>query len=160
MPISADSAVDDVRSIIEDALRVTGNVRSNDAPTLSGDTVAVSAVNGSAQGVSSQVFGLYGILVLGANGAYEYRLNNSLDAVQSLGVGDTLDDVFTYAISDQTGASSKATLTITINGRNDGPIVVHEAPIADEDGPPASGNALAKDFDREGDDLTVTAVAR
>ncbi len=55
MPIATGSAVDDLRSIIEDAVRVTGNVRRNDAPTLQGDTVVVSAVNGSAQGVGSQV---------------------------------------------------------------------------------------------------------
>ena len=40
----------------------------------------------------------------------------SLPAVQALGVGETLNDTFTYTVSDGHGGTASNTLTVTING--------------------------------------------
>src|SRR4029078_9575988 len=46
--------------------------------------------------------GSFGTLVLGANGAYTYTLNNGTGSVQGLDDGETLTDTFTYAANDGT----------------------------------------------------------
>ena len=64
---------------------------------------------------------------LGADGSYTYTLNNNLYAVQSLGVGETLTDTFTYTVTDSHGAIGSNTLTVTISGTNDVPAVAAAA---------------------------------
>ena len=71
----------------------------------------------------SNVAGTYGTLTLNADGTYTYTLNNSLPAVQALGAGERLLDVFTYTVRDNHGATGSNTLTVTINGTNDTPSV-------------------------------------
>lgn len=66
--------------------------------------------------------GLYGTLVLGADGAYTYTLDEDNVAVNALDSGQTLSESFSYSVSD--GALSvSAALTITIFGTNDAPTV-------------------------------------
>jgi VCBS repeat-containing protein len=43
--------------------------------------------------------------------------------VQALAVGETLTDTFTYTITDSQGATSSTTLTVTVNGSNDAPVI-------------------------------------
>jgi len=61
--------------------------------------------------VPATVQGIYGTLVMDAAGRYTYTLNNSLAVVQRLGVGETLQEVFSYAVQDQHGGISTNTLT-------------------------------------------------
>ena len=109
----------DTGSVVEDAvLQATGNVLANDTDVDNGDTLSVTTV-GSFQGA-------FGTLVMNANGSYTYSLNNSSSAVQSLGQGEQVADVFSYAVSDGSGAqtnSTQSTLTITVTGSNDGPVI-------------------------------------
>ncbi|WP_185826949.1 retention module-containing protein, partial [Shewanella canadensis] len=69
------------------------------------------------------VIGQYGTLTISADGNYSYQLDDANEAVNALWIGDTLNDEFTYWIEDSDGAGSSATLTITINGANDSPIL-------------------------------------
>ena len=64
--------------------------------------------------------GLYGILVIAANGAYTYTLNEDSAAVNALDAGQTLLDNFVYAISDGL-LSVESTLSVTVFGTNDAP---------------------------------------
>ncbi len=105
----------------------TGNVLSNDTDVDAGDSRAVNAVAagavGSASGnVGSSVTGTYGSITINAGGSYQYNVDNTNPNVQALRTSaDTLLDVFTYQVVDTAGLTSLATITITIQGRNDTP---------------------------------------
>lgn len=66
--------------------------------------------------------GLYGTLVIAANGAYSYTLNEDNVAVNALDAGQTLVESFGYTVSDGLLAVN-STLTITVFGTNDAPTV-------------------------------------
>ncbi|WP_419184896.1 VCBS domain-containing protein [Stutzerimonas stutzeri] len=65
--------------------------------------------------------GLYGQLILGADGTYTYVLNTGLAVVQGLDSGETLTETFAYTMQDADGDPSSAQITITITGSNDAP---------------------------------------
>jgi len=66
--------------------------------------------------------GLYGTLVIAADGSYTYTLDEDKAAVNALDAGQTLVDSFAYTISD--GALSVAsTLTVTVFGTNEAPTI-------------------------------------
>ena len=138
-------AVDDTDAITEDAGGTAdGNVLTgvgSDLDPAGADDLgadrgaaggAVTAVAGGTIGGNTS--GMYGTLVLNADGSYSYDLNDALPAVQALGVGETLTDVFTYTITDGDGDFDTATLTITINGANDAPVVGSAAVAVSDEG--------------------------
>ncbi len=148
----------------------TGNVLTNDLAgsgsltvTQAGQaaaTLAVTAGTTSANGL--QVVGRYGTLTLGANGSYAYVVNDSDPTVQALRLtGQTLTDSFTYRAVDGSGLSATATLTVTIDGRNDTPVAANDYNLAQETttvagsgfastGFSATGNVLTNDTDVDG----------
>ncbi|MER8807519.1 VCBS domain-containing protein, partial [Mesorhizobium australicum] len=101
----------------------TGNVLTNDTDVDTGDTKTVSAVNGVAGNVGSAVVGTYGSVTIGASGSYTYALNNADPDTNALAQGATATDQFTYTVKDANGATSSTTLTITITGTNDSPVI-------------------------------------
>ncbi|PWF21741.1 retention module-containing protein [Corticimicrobacter populi] len=66
---------------------------------------------------------LYGTLTIKADGSYTYQLKDGSDAVEKLDLGDKVFDTFTYEVVDPQGATHYSTLTITINGTNDKPVI-------------------------------------
>ncbi|MGB3136310.1 MAG: VCBS domain-containing protein, partial [Nodosilinea sp.] len=120
-------AVNDSNSLSEDAIApVTGNVLSNDTD-VENDVLTVAQIRRGATTITNpaqDVIGSYGILDWASDGSYSYSLNNGNPAVQALAAGETLTEVFTYTVSDGNGGTAIATLTITINGTNDAPVVV------------------------------------
>ncbi len=152
----------------------TGNVVTNDIDVDAGDTKSVIGVQfgtaSSASGsVGASVFGAYGSIVIGVNGSYTYTVDNSSAAVQALRTSSaTLTELFTYSMEDTAGATSTATLTITIQGTNDNPFATSDAIAAYEAGGVAngtaginpSGNVLTNDTDVDsGDTKTVAGVS-
>jgi len=113
-------AVADLAQITEDAQPnvVSGNVFNNDSLEQNEQPQPVTDVNG--QGVGTVVTGQFGSIIINSNGSYNYSLNNDDLRVQQLIDGETLSDVFSYTITDSTGDTATATLTVTINGANDG----------------------------------------
>ncbi|MGX5735461.1 DUF4082 domain-containing protein [Bosea thiooxidans] len=104
----------------------TGNVLTNDTDPDAGDSKTVSAVSfGATAGVvGSALAGAYGSLVLSASGVFTYTVNEANAAVQALRLStNTLTEVFTYTMRDSAGATSSATLTITVRGANDAPVL-------------------------------------
>jgi len=69
------TAINDTNSLNEDTPSVTGNVLANDLPGTDGGISVVTT--GTQQG-------LYGQLILAADGTYTYVLNNGLAVVQGL----------------------------------------------------------------------------
>ena len=122
---TAPEAVDDANSVDEDTTApVLGNVitAGTGTDTLGADTptlvtaIAAGTVAGS---VGTALAGEYGTLTLEEDGSYSYQLDNSNPDVQSLDDGHTIQDVFTYTITDADGDTSEATLTIDVNGVTD-----------------------------------------
>ncbi|MCK1335491.1 DUF4082 domain-containing protein [Bradyrhizobium sp. 38] len=104
----------------------TGNVLTNDTDPDSGDTKTVTAVSfGSTSGtLGSSLNGAHGSLVLNALGAFTYTVNETDPAVQALRLStNTLIDAFNYTMRDSAGATSSSTVTITIHGANDAPVL-------------------------------------
>ena len=87
------------------------------------DVLNVSSFEGSAANVGITVNGLYGDIQLNSDGTYTYTLDNNNVTVNALDNGDILTDVFNYTVSDGEGGFDSSTLTITINGDNDAPVV-------------------------------------
>ena len=111
---------------------------------------------------SNMESGLFGEPIAGAYGQFTiqpdnwlYVLNNGNPAVQALGVGETL----TETITANTWDGTPVTITVIINGTNDGPVAVADTLVTGEDDTlPASGNVIANDTDIDGDTLAVSAV--
>lgn len=61
----------------------------------------------------------YGTFTMAASGVWIYTLDNTNSAVRALNIGDILTDSFTVSTFDGTSQ----TVTITINGSNDGAII-------------------------------------
>ncbi|MET4329771.1 VCBS repeat-containing protein [Bradyrhizobium sp. i1.15.2] len=104
----------------------TGNVLTNDTDPDAGDTKTVTAVSfGSTSGtLGSALNGAHGSLVLNAAGAFTYTVNETDPAVQALRLAtNTLTDTFNYTMRDAAGATSSTTLTITVHGANDAPVL-------------------------------------
>ncbi|MBQ0721637.1 MAG: VCBS domain-containing protein, partial [Gammaproteobacteria bacterium] len=120
-------AVSDIGSVNEDGDPLVvdaaaGVVQTNDSSGADGYTALgpVTAVTGeSGDIVGGDTVGLYGTLVLNADGSYTYTVDNANLAVDALNDGESLDDIFTYTITDGDGDTSTANLTITVNGAVD-----------------------------------------
>ena len=79
------------------------------------------------------IIGEYGSLTLSANGAYQYAVDNTNATVNALNEADHLDDQFTLTVEDGNGSSVHQSITIRIDGSNDGPIsgglIINAAPV-------------------------------
>jgi len=134
-------------------------VLANDTDVDTGDTKAVSEVNGSAANVGATITLASGALLLvNADGSYAYDPNGQFHHLQT---GDTAADSFTYTMVDSQGATSGATVNITITGVNDPPVANDDTGTTDEDTVltvPSDG-VLGNDTDVDaGDTKTVSAV--
>ena len=104
---------------------------------------------------SNMAAGQYGTLFINADGTYSYQLNNQLKEVQQLGGGDDeepLTETFTIFVKDQDGAEVAKTITVTINGTNDAPVLSLDKPvltIKEGTDAPVTGNASATDVDKD-----------
>src|SRR5207249_5818186 len=127
----------------------TGNVLTNDTDVDTGATKAVASVNGVAANVGVAVTGTYGSVTINSNGSYAYTLNNADPDTQALAQGTSATDVFTYSVTDQFGATSSSTVTVTITGTNDAATVSSDSKSVTE------GDTAAPQSTRR--KLTITA---
>ena len=93
------------------------DVQGADGAIVSKIQFGANSVNVDSNGET--INGLYGTLLVKADGTYTYTLNNSNAAVQHLTTGEHLQEVFTYTLKDGDGDIDTANLTITINGADD-----------------------------------------
>ncbi|MBG0791396.1 MAG: hypothetical protein H0S80_12965, partial [Desulfovibrionaceae bacterium] len=151
-PLIPPVAVDDENEVMEEGLRsaqpgigiASGNLLLNDydddnidypetggvfteleVSSIDFDGVDFSGTNPGptlVTGTGVSVMGLYGVLTVRADGSYLYELDQQL--ADHFAEGMIVDEVFNYTIVDPDGLSSNvATLSIRIQGSNDGPIV-------------------------------------
>jgi VCBS repeat-containing protein len=130
----------------------TGNVLTNDSDK-DGDSLTVSAVNGSGGNVGISIAGTYGHITINANGSYTYNADNTV-AIDAAATGSHLTDSFTYTANDAHGGTTSSTITITLDRP---PTVASDAGAAVE-ALTGTGNVLTNDSDRDADSLTVSAV--
>ncbi|WP_242208360.1 MULTISPECIES: VCBS domain-containing protein [unclassified Pseudomonas] len=167
---------DPTGNVLDNDSDVDGGEVPGDLPNYDyGETRAVSSVRtgseaatGTAGALGTELRGTYGWLTLNADGSYSYRLDNSMAAVQALRAGNTLLDAFSYEVIDAAGATDRATLNISIQGRDDTPVAQNDSNTAVEAGGAnnatpginPSGNVLANDTDVDGNGevLSVTGV--
>ena len=98
-----------------------------------------------------------------------FTLNNDEAIVQSLQEGETIDLVYTVQVNDGQGGTAETTVTITVTGTNDRPLVANGPQVGsvDEAGidasnndipgvPSVSGDLNATDVDNAQSDLSWT----
>ncbi|MBN9345554.1 MAG: VCBS domain-containing protein [Devosia sp.] len=113
--------------VVEDNdLFAAGNVLVNDTDADSdfGDVMTVNGVRtgtvaagGSfAAAGGAGIKGTFGTLVIAADGAYTYTLDNADPDTQAIRPGQTASDVFNYLITDAKGLTATALVTIAIGG--------------------------------------------
>jgi VCBS repeat-containing protein len=154
-------AAADAAAMNEDAAAgAAGNVLTNDADVDNGAQLQVAQVNSDSAGVGQPIAGQFGTLVLNADGSYVYTPNNASPQVQALAQGEQVQDVFTYRVTDEFGATSDATLTVTVTGANDAPVAnATQGAVGEDISLVAQGNVLtnASDVDHNSV-LTVVSV--
>ncbi|ABM26536.1 putative outer membrane adhesin like proteiin [Shewanella sp. W3-18-1] len=107
-----------------------GNVLTNDVVGADGPLTIIGVAKGdftNTGGVSGQVgstiTGLYGTLILNADGTYKYQLTANASQLPTTGAIET----FTYTIRDSDGDVSSATLKINVNPVNSDGINIADA---------------------------------
>ncbi|WP_419789781.1 VCBS domain-containing protein [Shewanella xiamenensis] len=99
----------------------------------------------------TNVAGSYGSFSLDADGQWYYSADNSQTAIQQLKAGETLTD----SLNIQSVGGTTHTVTVTITGSNDAPVLIAQSQSVTEDGTKLSGQMVATDVDT-GDTLTFS----
>ncbi|WP_405278999.1 Ig-like domain-containing protein [Cobetia sp. Ld8] len=146
----------DQKTTGENALAV-GNVLLNDT-SGDNDALVVSQVNGDSEGVGQAIAGTQGgEFTVSEDGSYAFIPGADFD---DLAVDETRTTTISYQVSDGQGGVDTATLSVTVTGTNDVPVVSTPTPDASaEDGDEIdipAGDAF-RDVDGS-DDLTFTAA--
>ena len=113
--------------------------------------------------------GSYGTLTINPDGSFTYDVDSTNPTVIALVAGATLTDTFTYRVADTTSPTKLtdlAELNIIVRGVNDPPVAQDVFTTAIEAGGIAngtvgldpSGDAMANDFDPDGDPINVVGV--
>ncbi|MEO0645842.1 MAG: VCBS domain-containing protein, partial [Cyanobacteria bacterium J06650_10] len=166
-----DSVTQDVTITLagtNDAPVANGDARTTDEETPITLSIVPNAsdvdgiINGNAFALVDDV--TEGTLVFNPNGSYTFNPDSDF---QDLAVGESRQVFFTYTAEDDDGATSKpATITITVTGTNDGPVLVDTtdpAPVVEaldasaQDLDAIAGTFVVNDADN-GDTLTPTVV--
>ncbi|MEQ6201407.1 Ig-like domain-containing protein, partial [Sulfitobacter sp. HNIBRBA2951] len=144
-----DTAADDTFAA------VTGTLTTVDADSNATATYGITGGGTSSEaGFDVELAGTYGTLYLSSTGGgYEYRANDA--AVEALQTTET--DVFTLTVTDDQMAGDTQTLTITLAGDNDTPVITGTtASTNDQAAAPITVQLLdGVSSDRDGDDLDI-----
>ncbi|MCE6981567.1 type I secretion protein, partial [Pseudomonas frederiksbergensis] len=117
-PVLSFATGNDAGAVQEDTtLSVSGQFSSAD---IDHAATATWTINGSASGT-------YGSIVVDSTGQWTYTLANGADgvasAVQSLGAGESHNEVFSVQVSDGLGGVDTQLVTVTVSGTNDAPVL-------------------------------------
>ncbi|HZW24918.1 MAG TPA: putative Ig domain-containing protein [Gallionella sp.] len=147
------TATEDGGAVLLDAATLLAN--DTDPDFIHGDALNIVGVSQAASGAAVSL----------VNGAVQYDPSTSSGQAnstlfQSLVQGQTATDTFSYTVSDLAGATSTATVTMTVTGVNDGPVTADDTAAVQEDTIlVATGNVLANDSDIDQGAVLVVANA-
>ena len=133
----APVAVNDATSVAEDSSATTINVLSNDSDA-DGDTLTI---NGVTQGNPSGAVSF-------SSTSITFTPAPNFNGVTS----------FDYTITDGRGGSDTGTVTVTVTGNNDRPLVANDQAATGI--APITIGVLVNDIDPDGDPLTINAVTQ
>lgn len=123
--LNADGTAQAAVDATGDALALMANITDAEASTMTvthakensaGTLALVKAGTTSADGLI--VTGLYGTLVVGADGSYSYTVNQTATAVAALSESETITDQFAFTLSTGSATGTQL-LDIVIDGTND-----------------------------------------
>ncbi|WP_255992373.1 VCBS domain-containing protein, partial [Chitinolyticbacter albus] len=97
----------------------SGTVQEDTTVSTGGTLTAT----GGASFIADSQSGSYGTLQLGTNGQWTYTLDNASPAVQALVSGETRTESFTVQLND----GSSTTVTVQVQGLNDGAVIAGDA---------------------------------
>jgi VCBS repeat-containing protein len=145
------------------AILGTASDPNNDPLSITGAVAGTGAVVGVATlGAPLTVSGIYGTLVIDANGSYTYTLDNSRIQTQNIISGQHLNDVFTYKITDGNGGYDTATITVTVSGTQDLTAILPQSVAIASDGLMGEyygyNDAVVAGNRVHADDLTATSL--
>jgi gliding motility-associated-like protein len=154
-------ALNDSVSIFEDTDSVTGSASDfssllNNDEDLDNDSIFISLINNLPDKIT---YGDYGRVEWDSLGNYTYYTFREI--TDTLAQDEIVFDVFEYTLTDAFGATTNASLVITIIGINDPPIA-NENTYRTRDripitvAPPDTTNILYNDIDVDSDVLTMT----
>ncbi|MEP0981787.1 Ig-like domain-containing protein [Leptolyngbya sp. FACHB-17] len=137
-----------------EATSTTFTVLGNDVDFYPANAIAISEIGGTSVTAGQTVTLTSGALVtFNANNSFTYNPNGKFEFV---GVGKTATDTFTYGVTNSSGGTDTATVTVTIAGINDAPTGVDDSLTTDE-ATTLTISALSNDFDTDiGDTLSIT----
>lgn len=100
-----------------------GAVTEDTALTATGQLSASDVDNGATQtwSVQGAAVGIYGALAVNSTGQWTYTLNNA--AHQDLAQGEVHNESFVVRVTDDQGAFKNQTVTVTVTGTNDAPVI-------------------------------------
>ncbi|WP_197171301.1 VCBS domain-containing protein [Novipirellula aureliae] len=96
-----------------------------------------------------------GSVAVNTDGTYSFSAGSDFD---DLADGESRDVTFVYEVEDNVGASSQATVTITVSGANSAPVAQAGVNTAVEDGTSVSGQLIVADAN-ESDTHTFALIA-
>lgn len=141
----------------ENTKLVTASVLANDIDPDVGDVLTVTQVNKTAIAVGGPAIKLASgaLLTLNEGGTFSYDPNKAFTSLTS---GKTATDTFSYTVSDKSGATDTATVSIVVTGVNDPPTLVTNTLSITEGATVAITKAdlLATDPDNDPTQLTFT----
>ena len=158
-PVTDPDAKDDAVSVSEDDIIAASlfDDNGNGADTHSSNaSFVISHVNGTAPGTVAFASGAEA--TVNADGSMTFDTRGAYD---TLSLGEIATETLTYTIEAPDGGTDTATVTITINGVNDGPVAASDAFTIDEDrglvGTLFADNGAGADSDIDANDtLSVT----
>ncbi|MFC4228125.1 VCBS domain-containing protein, partial [Hoeflea alexandrii] len=131
----------------------------------SGQLTATDVDNGETAQLlwSGNATGTYGTFSIDANtGEWVYKLDNSLASTQELAEGQIVTDSFVATVTDPHLATDTVTVTITITGSNDAPVIQANSVVAGaatEDADSAAPSTAIADFTAISGDIAALLAA-
>jgi len=92
----------------------------SDSAVDASSTLSITAVNGQAGNVDTDIAGTYGTLFVDSSGFYEYTANSALDQLQA---GQNATEQYNLTVTDSNGQSVITTLTFNVTGADDAPTI-------------------------------------
>ena len=109
---------------------------------------------------SGDIVAAHGTLHLNSDGSWTYDLDNTNPGVQALGTSASTTNALTDAIEVHSADGTKHTITITVNGTNDNPVLntITAATATEGDATATTGTITSTDIDT-GDSAKYTTAA-
>ena len=107
-----------------------GNAISDvsDSAVDASSTLSITAINGNAGLVDTNIAGTYGTLFVDSSGFYEYTANSALDQLQA---GQNATEQYNITVTDSNGQSVVTTLTFNVTGADDAPTITGGTPFGE-----------------------------